>query len=202
MDDEAADDQGEARSSPWLWISGLLAIVILGLAGFLVFKFLTPSSPPAPQQVVVPNLVGSSYEAARTAAEKLGLKVARAGFEASDQPDGTVLRQDPAAGGSADPGSTIELRLALGDQTAAVPDLRGKGESDALNLIATAKLTIGTRTEAFDSVIPAGAVVSQDPGAGLIVTQGQPVDYVVSKGPEPSPSPSPSPSPTDRKSVV
>ena len=85
-----------------------------------------------------------------------------------------------------DPGTTIELTLALGDETVAVPDLRGKSESEALNLIAGAKLTIGTRAEAFDAFIPAGAVVSQDPGPGVVVTQGLAVNYVVSKGLEPS----------------
>ena len=143
----------------------------------------------------MPNLVGKTYADAQAAAESVGLKVARSAFEPSDQPDDTVLSQDPSSG-SVDPGTTIKLTLALGDQTVPVPDLRGRSESEALNLIAAAKLTIGTRTDAFDDFIPVGNVVSQDPGPGVVVTQGLAVNYVISKGPEPTPTPSPSPTPS------
>ena len=196
-DDDHGDSDGDGGgTSPWLWISGLLAIVILGLAAFLVFRLLNSTTEPGPQQVAIPSLVGMSYGEAQAAAEKIGLKVARAAFEPSDQPDDTVLRQDPPAGDPVGPGTTIKLTLALGDQTVAVPDLRGRSESEALNLIAAAKLTIGTRTEAYDAFIPAAGVVTQDPGPGVVVTQGLAVNYVISKGPEPSPTPSASPSPS------
>jgi len=199
-DDPEGPDRDGGGTSPWLWVSGLLAIVILGLAAFLLFRLLNTTPTPGPQQVAVPNLVGMTYEAAQTAADDVGLKVSRAAFEPSDEPDGTVLAQDPAEGSSMDEGDSIKLTLALGNQTAAVPDLRGRVESEAANLIAAAKLTIGARTEAFDAFIPIGSVISQDPGPGVLVTQGLAVNYVVSKGPEPSPSPSqsvePSPSPT------
>ena len=193
--DEDDSDRDGGGTSPWLWISGLLAIVILGLAAFLVFRLINTTPTPGPAQVAVPNLVGLTYAEAKTAAGGVGLKVARAAFEPSDQPDDTVLAQNPAAKDAVDSGTTIKLTLALGDQTVAVPDLRGRAESEALNLIAAARLTIGARAEIFDGFIPIGAVVSQDPGPGVVVTQGLAVNYVISKGPEPSPSPSPSPEP-------
>ena len=186
-------DEPEERSgtSPWIWISAVLAIVILALAAFLVFRLLSTKGTPGPQQVSVPNLVGLTYDAAQAAAADAGLSVARTAFAPapSDQPDNTVLSQDPASGTSVDPGSTIKLTLVLGRQTVVVPDLRGKGERDAVNLIGTSQLTVGERTEAYDAFIPVGNVVSQDPGPGQVVTQGLAVNYVVSKGPEPTPSP-------------
>ena len=196
LPDDDVEGVEEAGTSPWIWVSALLAILILGLAAFLVFRFLSADKVASPGEVSVPNLVGMSYEDAQAAAADLDLEVARTAFQPSDQPDGTVLAQDPAAGAVVDPGSTIKLTIALGDETVTVPDLRGKVEREALNLISAAKLTIGDRTEAFDAFIPAGSVVSQDPGAGQLVTQGLAVNYVVSKGPEPTPSPSPTPSPT------
>jgi serine/threonine-protein kinase len=199
-DMDGIPDEERTGTSPWLWVSGGLAIAILALAAFLVFRLLSGETAPPADQVAVPNFVGMSYASAQAEAEKAGLEVARSAFEPSDQPDGTVLAQTPEAGATVDPGRTIELTLALGDETVAVPDLRGKSESEALNLIAGAKLAIGTRTEAFDAFIPAGAVVEQDPGPGVVVTQGLAVNYIVSKGLEPSAppeaSPSPSPSPT------
>src|SRR5206468_10653964 len=108
----------------------------------------------------------------------------------SDSTIGTVTQQDPIAGTNVALGSTIKLTIAIGAATTTVPDLRGKSESEALNLIPAAGLTIGARTDAYDPVVPVGFVVAQNPGPGAIVAKATVVDYVVSKGPEPSPSPS------------
>ncbi|TAL08042.1 MAG: Stk1 family PASTA domain-containing Ser/Thr kinase, partial [Chloroflexota bacterium] len=178
-DDLDESDDGGGGTSPWLWISGLLAIVILGLAAFLVFRLINSTPTPGPEQVTVPNLVGLTYDQAKVEAEKLGLKVAQSDFQASTEPANTVLKQTPGSGESVSPGETILLTLAQGDQPVAVPDLRGRSESEALNLIFAAKLRVGTRTEAFDDFIPIGNVISQLPGPGQIVVPDTAVDYVI-----------------------
>jgi beta-lactam-binding protein with PASTA domain len=65
-------------------------------------------------------------------------------------------------------------------------------------------LTIGTRTEAFDPLYPALSIVSTSPGPNVVVAPGSPVDYVVSKGPEPTPTtlPTPTPAPTPAPTPV
>jgi eukaryotic-like serine/threonine-protein kinase len=195
-DDDDGDGPSPARS-PWIWISAVLAVVILSLAGFLVFRFLSSTATPAASgQVTVPSLIGLSFADAQTAAQNVGLHVEQAAFEPSSQALGSVTQQDPSAGTSVDSGTTVKVTIAIGAATTTVPDLRAKPEADALNLIAAAGLRIGTRTEAFDPLIPPQSIVSQDPAAGVAVAKDTVVNYVVSKGPEPSPSPSPTPVPT------
>ena len=81
--------------------------------------------------------------------------------------------------------------------TVAVPDLRGKTEAEALQLIVTRGPRSSARAaEAFDPSIPLGSVIDQSPGPGQLMAPGSPVSYVVSMGPEPTPSPTPSPTPT------
>jgi eukaryotic-like serine/threonine-protein kinase len=192
------DDDDDSRSSRWLWISAILALAILAVAGYLAFQFLAGGSPnetPGPDQVEVPNLVDMTFDDAERAAEAVGLQVERSAFEPSDKPVDTVLSQDPAAGENADRGSTIKLTLAQGAQIATVPDLRLKAESEALTLIVQSGFVVGARTEEFDSLVPIGSVISQDPRAGLSATTGIEINYVLSKGPEPSASPSPTPTP-------
>jgi beta-lactam-binding protein with PASTA domain len=157
---------------------------------------LSSNTPTPADQVEVPNFVGMTYDAAQTAAADADLELEIQTSRPSDQPDNTVIEQNPGEGTLVDRGSTVKVVLDLGEETVAVPDLRGKTESEALNAILQAKLTVGTRTEEFDAFIPLGSVVGQTPGAGQIVTQGLAVNYVVSKGPEPTPTPSPTPSPT------
>ena len=69
---------------------------------------------------------------------------------------------------------------------AVAPDVAGLAEADALAAITAAGLTVGNRTEDFHATIPAGSVISTDPSAGAMVTEGETVDYVVSKGPSPA----------------
>ena len=191
--DDADDEEQRSGGGPWLWVSALLAIGVLALAGFLVSRLLGgPEGSPSPQ-VQVPNLIGMSFEDARQAASELGLTVAQVGFEESSVSVGSVTRQDPAEGTLVDQGSEVKLTIAIGPETTIVPDLRLKPESDALNLIAQAGLSIGTRTEEFDPIVPAGAIVGHTPGAGQSVARGTAVNYIVSKGPEPTPTPAPTP---------
>ena len=88
------------------------------------------------------------------------------------------------------------MTVAAGAETVAVPELRGKTEVEAVTLLVGAGLQPGTKTEVFDPVVPAGQIIRQSPGAGVLANKGTSVDYDLSKGPEPSASPSPSPSPT------
>jgi serine/threonine-protein kinase len=194
-----AADEDEGGTSPWTWVAGALGLGILALVAFLAFQFIGGGSPggtPAPGQVQVPSLLGLTVEQAESVAGAQGLEVSQAAFEPStDAPEGTVTRQDPAAGTTVDRGSTVNLTIATGRPLVTVPDVKNQPETQALNTLTAAGFVIGTRSEAFDPIVPAGTVISTDPRAGLDVASGTTVDYVVSTGPEPSPSPSPSPSP-------
>jgi beta-lactam-binding protein with PASTA domain len=192
------------RSNKWLWLSALLALAILAVAGFLAFQFLSgPGPTPGPDQVEVPSFVDMPFADAERAAEAAGLQVERTAFQAApDKAPDTVLSQDPAAGETVDRGSVVKLTLARGAETAIVPDLRLKTESEALTLIVQAGFIVGIRTEEFDPLVPIGSITSQDPRAGLSANKGIAINYVVSKGPEPSPSPSPTPTPTPTPEIT
>jgi eukaryotic-like serine/threonine-protein kinase len=201
----AGEPGEEEGSGPWAWIAGLLGLGILVIVAFLVFRLISGGgasaspSPSAGAQVTVPSFVNLSYTDAQTQATQLGLTVNRAATqEKTDVAPDTVLLQVPAAGESVAAGTAIQLTVSVGKTSVTVPDLRGKVENDALQAIVTAGLTVGTRSDAYDPFVPAGSVVSQDPGPGLLVAPGTPVTYAVSKGPQPTPSPTapPTPAPT------
>jgi eukaryotic-like serine/threonine-protein kinase len=192
-----ADNEPEDRgTSPAVWAAGVLAFLILLAVGFLVFRLLSSPAATPVTQVTVPNFVGKSLTDAQALAAQAGITVTPAAVaSASGATPNTVISQNPAAGTKIDKGGSVDLTLSAGTQTVAVPDLRGKTETDAFNLLAAAGLKIGTKTEVFDPVVAAGLIVRQSPVAGVVVNQGTPVDYDLSKGPEPSASPSPTPTP-------
>jgi serine/threonine-protein kinase len=199
----AAEDE-EGGSGPWAWVAVLLGVGVLAVIGFLLFRLLTgggsadespsPSASAAP--VTVPSFVDQLFDDAQEQAIALGLELIVSGTEESDLEVGTILSQDPAEGEILDAGSQVRVVVARGRESVAVPDLRAKPEAEAVQLIVTEGLMPGTRTEAFDAFVPIGAVVSQQPGPGILVAPATPVDYVVSKGPEPTPTPTPPPTPT------
>jgi len=164
------DDNG--GSGPWAWIAGLLGLGILIVVGFLVFQVLAgrgggvkPSPSASAAQVEVPSFVDLLYVDAQTAATKVGLVVGVAGTEErTDVAPETVLSQQPLAGQTVDAGAQVNLIVARGKTAMAVPDLRGKTEAEALQLIVSEGLVIGSRAEAFDPLILLGSVVDQEPG--------------------------------------
>ena len=199
------DDQEEERSGPWAWVGGLLGIGVLAIIGFLLFRLLTggggaaasPSPSASAEPVAVPSFVDLLIDDAQTQATDLGLEIIVSGTEeTADVEPGTIMSQDPVAGAVVPVGSQIRVIVARGQEQVSVPDVRGAAEADALQQIVQAGLAVGSRTEAFDPNVPIGAVVKTEPGTGIIVAPGTPINYTVSEGPEPTPTPTPAPTPT------
>jgi serine/threonine-protein kinase len=189
-------EEEDKGTSPITWVAGVIAIVILGLAGFLAFQLLSDRNEPPSGPVQVPNFVGLSFTDAQALAEERGLEVVQAQTTVDATRVGQVLAQDPQPGTEIDPDTPVDLTVAVDVDTVAVPDIRNKTPQEALQLLFTAGLTPGTETQTFDPAVPAGLIVTQAPGPGVIVNQGTAVSYSVSQGPEPTPSPTPTPTPT------
>ncbi|MDQ3878193.1 MAG: PASTA domain-containing protein, partial [Actinomycetota bacterium] len=103
-------------------------------------------------------------------------------FKNSQEPTGTVLKQDPAAGADAHEGDTVTLTVSGGAAQVEVPDVTGQTLDDAKQLLRQAKLTLGDVTDQPSSSVPEGTVISQFPRAHATTTRGESVDLVVSSG--------------------
>ncbi|HET7676676.1 MAG TPA: Stk1 family PASTA domain-containing Ser/Thr kinase [Candidatus Limnocylindrales bacterium] len=195
-------EEEEDAAGPWGWVAAIIGLLILAVAGALVFLVLSdrgPGTSPSPsvEMVAVPDLVDLPLAEAQRVATAAGFRLVQAGSEEhDDRPENTVVKQEPGPPGPAARGSEIRVTVSTRKATVAVPDLRGRTEAEAVQLLLAAELVPGTRTEAFDPDIRAGRVVSSEPPALQEVPRGSSVAYVVSKGPQPTPSPSPTPPPT------
>jgi beta-lactam-binding protein with PASTA domain len=186
-------------TSPWIWVAGLLALVILIVVGFVLFRIVTadgPAATPGPGTVTLPSFIDQSFDNATATAQQLGVVLEPTYVKRNDRAEGTIVSQDPPAGAVIDKGSSVRIEVVSGKEMVAVPQLTGMTEADAVRAISDAKLTLGVRTDSFDPAVPAGSVIGTTLPAGFDVPTGTPIDYEVSKGPEPTPSPSPSPTPS------
>lgn len=113
-------------------------------------------TPPVVVQVVVPNVLGSLEDEARSTLEAKKFPVRVTG-------DGeVVVRQDPKGGTAVDPGTEVTIELGvIPPDTTTVPSLGGKTLKAAEKAIEDADLVLGGV-----SGDPTGRVTDQSPGPG------------------------------------
>ena len=137
-----------------------------------------------PQMVGVPNVEGLTQDAATTAITGAKLMVGTFTQQSSNTvATGNVISQDPASGSSVAQGSPVNLVISSGPQIVTVPNVEGLTDA-ATTAITGAKLTVGTVTQQTSNTVATGKVISQDPASGSSVTQGSPVNLVISSGPQ------------------
>jgi beta-lactam-binding protein with PASTA domain/predicted Ser/Thr protein kinase len=148
------------------------------------------------QQVGVPDVVGESEDDARAALEDVGL---RAGDvteqESSDEEPGTVLEQDPAAGGEVDRGSAVDLVVAAAPPEVEVPDVLDLPEDEAISDLEAAGFEVRVSEQTVTDQADDGIVQDQAPDAGEQRSEGSTVRITVGRLEEATPTPTPTPVP-------
>ncbi|HEY5494247.1 MAG TPA: PBP1A family penicillin-binding protein [Candidatus Anoxymicrobiaceae bacterium] len=123
----------------------------------------------------VPNVVGMSSSAARSALESEGYG-ASAVNQTSAQPAGTVTGQTPAAGTVLPSGGSVTIYVSSGPSQSTVPSVIGLSEGGARTKISTAGFVASVT---YVPGSPVGVVVSQSPSAGTRMTPGSQVSVVI-----------------------
>ncbi len=179
-DPMAGVDDGEKKRSPWVWI-GIAALVLL-VAGLALFLGRVLFGATAAEQVSVPTVVGKTVQQAETTLSKQGLKLGTQTPQASEQPEGDILSQNPQAGSQLAKGQSVAVTVSAGRAQVQVPTLTGlASSSDAQAALSEVNLTLGNVTRQ-DSDQPEGMVLSQSPSSGTTVDEGSSVNITVSNG--------------------
>jgi eukaryotic-like serine/threonine-protein kinase len=131
-----------------------------------------------PELVAVPSVVGLSRESAEAQISELGLLPA-VGEQESEEPEGEVIAQDPAAGTGLERGSTVALTVSTGIEQVVVPDVVGLGAGDAEGQLRAEGLTPVRRESEVSDPAEDGQVIDQRPGAGVQVEPGREVVMIV-----------------------
>ncbi|MCR4398543.1 MAG: Stk1 family PASTA domain-containing Ser/Thr kinase [Firmicutes bacterium] len=102
-------------------------------------------------------------------------------------PEDVVMSQNPRKDTRVAKGTLVDIEVSKGPEPAsiAVPDFTGESVEQAVQKIMGLKLAQGTITET-EAAAPPGTVIGQDPPKGSEVSEGTPVNLVVSKGPAPT----------------
>jgi beta-lactam-binding protein with PASTA domain len=128
--------------------------------------------------------VNLAQAAAQTAITNAGLAVGTITQANSPTvPVGSVISQNPVAGASVAPGSSVALVISLGPANVSVPNVVNLAQAAAQTAITNAGLAVGTITQANSPTIAVGKVISQNPVSGASVAPGSSVALVISLGP-------------------
>ena len=160
-------------------VIGLILLFALSLGGTLAFLNLTN-----PPEVELPNLVGMSKEEAQKEAENLKLK-----FEIKEEefnkevPEGFIISQDPKyiEKYNVKEGSTITVVVSKGQEKTKVPNVKGKSQEEALQLLEEANLKAEI-IEETSKTVKEGYVISQETEPEEEAFAGDTVKIHVSKG--------------------
>jgi eukaryotic-like serine/threonine-protein kinase len=164
--------------------AGYLALAIVLMGVLLGARSLLNAEPPPDPEVAVPQLVGSTIEGALETLTGTELRAGRVTeVETEASAPGTVLAQRPEAGTEIAVGGTVDLTVAKSPALTTVPNVSGLSEAEALRRLRSAGLVPGARIRAPSDTLPAGTVVSTQPGPGTRVAVDSIIDVTISDGP-------------------
>lgn len=165
----------------WIWAGvGVLAVLLISIL-FWVLS-IDPQENVPPTARIVPDVSGMTYDRANQELLDTELLAIRVDEENADVAEGIVIRTDPAAGESVNPGQEIQVYVSLGQELATVPTLEGLGQDAAADALEEAGLELGTVTRRNDANLAAGTVISADQAEGAEVAVGTVVNLVVASG--------------------
>jgi serine/threonine-protein kinase len=133
-----------------------------------------------PSSVAVPNAVGLTESEARSQLVKAGFAVTTWKVF-SDQPAGTVVAQEPAAGERVAPGTKVRLNVSKGSADVAVPSEVGTTLDQAQSALTAKGFKVSVTRVPSDQ--PVDTVVAQNPSGGR-ARKGSTVRLNVSEGPQ------------------
>ncbi len=147
------------------------------------------------EQVQVPDLIDfRSVEDARAALNDVGLVLGRVTEQDSDQPEETVLRQEPEPYANVDAGSAVAIWIS--NARVEVPDVIGRTEAQARTALFNLGFEVEYAAEVETDQFAPGTVAAQTPDGGTLAKKGSLVTLTLAKAPPP-PTPTPTPTPTE-----
>ena len=133
--------------------------------------------------VKVPDVVGEAFEDAANALQAKGLNAVRADNASDSVPLGQVISTNPPADKTVKRNSDVQVSVSAGPAPVNVPNVEGKDQVEAAQILTDAGLKF-QKTNMASSGVPAGSVISTNPAAGTQAPRNSTVTMNVSTGPE------------------
>jgi serine/threonine-protein kinase len=165
----------------WIW-TGVVVLAALLVSVFIWVMMMRPAGELPNNAREVPDIVDMAWERAN---EELGRNDLQ-GRQLDESSDtiaaGNVIRTDPEAGTTVNPGEEIDVYVSTGQELVSVPRLESLTRSEATDALQKADLRLGRVTMQNDPDLAAGTVISASIAEDEEVAVGTAVDLVVASG--------------------
>ncbi len=169
----------QKRSKAWIWIGSIFVLLALAALALWVYEI---NKPPEIVQVQVADVAGLDADAAEAQLRNQGFQVTPEEQYSTEVDEGKAISTDPAAGQSIPENSQVKLLVSLGPESVSIPEVAGKTEEEARQILKDAKLQAGTHITQNSPDVKKGVVIETKPGEGEKVDVDSNVDLVVSSG--------------------
>lgn len=139
------------------------------------------------KDAVIPKLVGTTFTSERDVSatlSKYGYKLGKVSYEESYETPGTIIKQSPDAGTTAEKNTTVDIVISKAKSKATVPNLNGMTYDQAESALQSLGFSVGRVTEEENNGFTAGTVFKQYPAANSEYQTGSTVDIWIAKSGE------------------
>ncbi len=154
-------------------------IAIVCVLAYIFFRLFT-SGYSFGDAIVVPKLVGITYEDAEVLAEEKGFALAIE-TEDSDEEEGTILEQTPIDGEKIKKGGTVTIVISESEGGVVLINYVGKEYEKAIDALDTLGIKYIIEEE-YNDDIELGKIIKMDPKPGVTIPKDQKVTLYVSLG--------------------
>ncbi len=138
-----------------------------------------------PELIEVSDVSGMTAEYAQKMLQEQGLRVIIA-EEFSEEPEGTIVRQNPWAGTEVNEDSYVTIYTSKGPKIIYMEYVKDISEYEARMKIKGLGLEVGSVELQYSDTVPEGNVIAQSIEANAEVQRGDVVDLVISRGKDPA----------------
>lgn len=169
------------KRQPGAWLTFVPGLLFLGGAGYLGAQAAQIYLNPPVKEVL--SVSGMEAKAAAKKLTQAGFRVEYNPGQGSNQPIGTIIRQDPVAGTSLPMGRLVTLTV-NDPPSIEVPRLEEMNVDQARDALKDRAMTLGkvVKVDGTLTNTAEGRIISQLPEAGSASQRGQPVQVMVSTG--------------------
>jgi serine/threonine-protein kinase len=137
-----------------------------------------------PRKVVVPSLIGQSYDKVDLMLEKEGLVEGEVDQKYSEYPNGIVIEQSIVANSQVDEGTIVDYVISIGPEKFLMPNYIGKSFEQTKTDLIEKDLILGNPTYEPSSVYEKDTIITQSITPGTEVNRKSVVDFTISLGKE------------------
>ncbi|HYE09609.1 MAG TPA: Stk1 family PASTA domain-containing Ser/Thr kinase [Patescibacteria group bacterium] len=135
-----------------------------------------------PRKVVVPSLIGQSYDKVDLMLEKEGLVEGDVDQKYSEYPNGIVIEQSIVANSQVDEGTTVDYVISIGPEKFLMPNYIGKNFEQTKTDLIEKDLILGNPVYEPSSVYEKDTIITQSITPGTEVNRKSVVDFTISLG--------------------